>query len=35
LNSSPCAEDLVKLKKHLRLERDGYSIIINDIVLFP
>ena len=30
-NSSPCAEDLVKLKMHLRLERDGYSIIINDI----
>ena len=34
-NSSPCAEDLVKLKTHLRLERDGYSIIIKDIVLFP
>ena len=34
-NSSPCAEDLVKLKMHLRLERDGYSIIIKDIVLFP
>ncbi len=30
-NTSPCAEDLVKLKKHLRLERDGYSIIINNI----
>jgi hypothetical protein len=23
-----CAEGLVKLKKHLRLERSGYSIII-------
>ena len=34
-NSPPCAEDLVKLKTHLRLERDGYSIIIKDIVLFP
>ena len=32
-NSSPCAEDLVKLKKHLRLERDGYSIIIKDIIV--
>jgi hypothetical protein len=36
-NSSPpekdSAEDLVKLKKHLRLERDGYSIIINNIIV--
>lgn len=36
-NSSPpekdSAEDLVKLKKHLRLERNGYSIIINDIIV--
>ena len=33
-NSSPFAEASLKLRKQLRLERDGYSIIINDIVLF-
>jgi hypothetical protein len=33
-NSSPFAEASLKLRKQLRLGRDGYPIIINNIVLF-
>ncbi len=34
-NSWPSAEASLKLRKQLRLEREGYSITINNIVLFP
>ena len=33
-NSWPSAEASLKLRKQLRLEREGYSITINNIVLF-
>jgi hypothetical protein len=34
-NSVPTAEASLKLRKQLRMEREGYSITINNIVLFP